>query len=126
MKVVIATVLILIAFFIGALVFMNYVQVNCDKLLSQVEELDSALANEDWDNVNEKLQIVKEGWRSMKHILELYIEHYDMDRAEVALAKMNKYIDNKEKTLVLGEVAELKFVIDLIKKKEAFKLSNLF
>ena len=120
-----ATGLILVSFFIGALVFMNYVQVNCDKLLTQIEELDKALVDEDWAKVDEGLRIIKEGWTSIKHNLELFIEHNDMDRAEVALAKMNKYIANKEKALVQGEVAELKFVVDLIKKKEALKLSNL-
>lgn len=125
MRVVIVTGLILLSFFIGALVFMNYVQVNCDTLLTQIEELDKALVDEDWTKVDDRLKIIKEGWTNIKHNLELFIEHNDMDRAEVALAKMNKYIANKEKALVQGEVAELKFVVDLIKKKEALKLSNL-
>jgi hypothetical protein len=125
MKVVIATVLMLLAFFIGALVFMNFVRVSCDKLLSQAEELERALADEDWENAGIILLEIKESWTSLKHILELYIEHYDMDRAELAMAKMKEYIEGKEKTLLIGEAAELKFIIELIKKKEALKLSNL-
>ena len=126
MKVVIITIIILVVFFAGALMFKDYIQTNSEALLKQINKLDEALVKEEWVEVEDRLKEIKEDWKRMKHILELYIEHYDMDRAEVALAKINKYVENREKALTLGEIAELKFVIDLIMKKEALKMSNLF
>jgi len=126
MKVVIITIIILVVFFAGALMFKDYVQTNSEKLLNQINRLDEALVQGDWGEAEARLKDIKEDWKEMKHILEVYIEHYDMDRAEVALAKINKYVESREKVLTLGEIAELKFVIDLIMKKEALKMFNLF
>lgn len=126
MKVVVITIIILIIFFSGALFFKNYVEVNTERLLKEIHKLDENISEENWVEAKESLISIQEDWKNMKRVLELYIEHYDMDRAEVALAKINKYMENNEKILTLGELAELKFVIDLIMKKEALKMSNLF
>ncbi len=125
MKVVIITILILVLFFTGALMFKNYVHIHSEALLKMLDKLDDDITSEDWSLAEERLKVIKEDWRNMKHILELYIEHNDMDRAEVAIAKLNRFIENRDKTLTLGELAELKFVVDLIMKKEELKLSNL-
>lgn len=126
MKVVVITILILVLFFTGALMFKNYVQFHAEALLNRLDKLDEAITSENWSRAEESLKLIKEDWSNMKHILELSIEHNDLDRAEVAIAKLNRYIENRDKTLTLGELAELKFVVDLMMRKEELKLANLF
>jgi len=71
------------------------------------------------------LKQTKNNWQDMHSVYEIILEHYDLDSINKSLAKIEKYIEIEEKSLTLGEITQLKFVVDLIKKRESFSLSNL-
>ncbi len=125
MKVVIITTIILILFFTGALFFSQYVTINNEKLLTTIDKLDKAILVEDWETAKGHLDNIKEDWNKVNTIYEVLLEHYDIDSVNVSLNKIEKYMEVEERNLIIGEVTQLRFIIDLIKKRETFTLSNL-
>lgn len=126
MKVVVITTIILIVFLIGSIFFSQYVNNSCQNLLEPIDGLTQAIKNENWSTANELYEDLNKTWDKNKKVWGYLLEHYDTDRIELVLGRLNVYLQAEERSLALGEITELKFVIELIAKKESFSLSNLF
>lgn len=125
MRVVVATVLILIIFFIGVFIMNRHVNSTCEKLLKNVEALDKSIKGEDWTHGKGQVHSLKKQWETTKKSWLLFLEHYETDSIDIALSRLEQYVEIENKALALGEMAEFKLLIDHIRSKESFKLENI-
>ncbi len=125
MRMVIATVLILVVFLVGTIVLNKYIDSSCESLLEDVKELHSLVENNDWDDAKSQLSNLKEEWDKVKERWQLFLEHYEMDTIDITIARLSQYVDIEERVMSLGEVAEFELLIDHIKDKKDLKLANI-
>ncbi|SCY82417.1 DUF4363 family protein [Alkaliphilus peptidifermentans] len=125
MKTVIITLVILITFFIGAVIFQQYVENSCKTLLAHIERLDESILAENWEEAENNIQDLRKEWEQKKKIWEVVLEHYDLDAIEIAITKIERYTEVNEKIMTLGEIVQLKFLIRHVSDRESFRLSNL-
>ncbi|MCC5911005.1 MAG: DUF4363 family protein [Clostridiaceae bacterium] len=125
MKVVVVTVLILVVFFVGGIFINNYIDSSAEELASIINKLDDAIEKEDWEAAEEYMKEFTNLWDSTKNKWQTFLEHYEIDIIDIALAKVVRYVDIKESTLALGQTSELQLLIKHIADKKDFKLHNI-
>jgi len=126
MKIVIITMCILLLFCMGSVFFSNYVQQGCYEMLPVIENLKEAILDENWEQAQGFKHQVTAVWENHIKVWAYLMEHQDLDRIELALEKLSLYLLVEEKHLSLGEVAELKLMVEIVGEKESFKLVKLF
>jgi hypothetical protein len=125
MRVVIITILILVIFFVGAFMVNRYVNSTCGELLKDAGALDRSIKEENWIQGREQVNGLKKQWEDTKKGWLLFLEHYETDPIDIVLTRLEQYIEVENKALALGEMAELKLLIDSVRSKENFKLENI-
>lgn len=125
MKVVVVTLMILAIFFTSAIYTNIYINSSADKLTDKVIKLDEAIGKSNWDEAKHYMQEVSKDWHKTKEVWQTFLEHYEIDAIDIVLARVQKYVEIEGDMEALGEIAELKLLIQHIVGREAFKLVNI-
>jgi len=125
MRVVVATLLILIIFVTGTFMINQNINQSCERLLEDIKVLDESVKNSEWNNAKDQLTNLKREWENTRKTWELFLEHNEMDSIDVVVARLDQYVEIEERSLALGEIAEFRLLISHIKDKESFKLGNV-
>lgn len=126
MRILIITLLILVIFVVGAFMLNQYINRSCEKLLEDIDLLNEYVENNKWDDAKEQLATLKDQWEITKKRWQLFLEHYEMDSIDIAMARLDQYVKIEERPLSLGEIGEFRLLISHIKDKEKLKLGNIF
>ncbi len=126
MRVVVVTIVILIIFIAGTFMLDNYINNSCDDLLEDIKALNKLIEEKEWNKAKDELFKVRKEWESTKKSWQLFLEHYEMDSMDIAIVRLDQYVKIEDRSLALGEIAELELLISHIKGKESLKLQNIF
>lgn len=126
MRVVIITLLILVIFIAGTFMVNQYINSSCEKLLEDIKVLDVSIKNSDWNSAKDQLIELKDRWKHTKKRWQLFLEHYEMDAIDIAIARLDQYVEIEDRSSALGEMGEFRLLISHIKDKESLKLENIF
>ncbi|AOY75042.1 DUF4363 family protein [Clostridium formicaceticum] len=125
MKVVVATVLILIIFFTSSLLLNQYIERTSKEITDMIQKLEVAIEKEDWKEGQAHMEDIVKQWHKTRNMWQTFLEHYEIDAIDIVLAKVEKYVSIEERTLSLGGIAELELLIEHIIGKGEFKLTNI-
>lgn len=125
MRILVVTLIILAIFVVGTFMLNQYINSSCEKLLEDIELLNKYVESNEWNEAKTQLVNLKEQWESTKRKWQLFLEHYEMDSIDVAVARLDQYVKIEERSLALGEIAEFRLLISHIKSKESLKLGNI-
>lgn len=125
MRIVIATMLILVVFGAGTFMLNRYIDTGCEKLLDSVKELHTSVEDSRWDDVKKQVSSLNKEWESTKNKWQLFLEHYEMDAIDIVLSRLEQYAEIENKAFAIGETAELRLLISHIQDKEGLKLINI-
>lgn len=67
-----------------------------------------------------------EKWNEKKEKMVIYLEHTELEKAEMYLLEAKSYIETKEYTMAVQSLDTCKFIIDHIIDKYEFSLKNIF
>ncbi|MBU5676779.1 DUF4363 family protein [Alkaliphilus sp. MSJ-5] len=125
MRIVVVTLLILVIFIVGTFLINQYINRSCEKLLEDIKILNKSINENEWNKAKDHLENLKVQWKDTKKTWQLFLEHYEMDVIDIAIARLNQYVEIEERALALGELAEFRLLISHIKDKEGLKLQNV-
>mgnify|MGYP001268518459 CR=1 FL=1 len=97
-----------------------------EEILTQLERLAIYVKTADPEAITAQLETVNQLWVKARNIWVLLIDHHDMDRFEVALARAKAYLDNNALVLAISEIAELKQIIYRIPDQLRLDWENIF
>ncbi len=121
------SILALLVIIIGSsLIGANILSNTSDKLSGNIEKVESSTTSEDWNNAVKYLDDIEKDWSKSEGIWSMLIDHIEIDNIENSLTRMKKYIEVKDKSLALGEIANLKQYVKHIPQKETFNFRNVF
>lgn len=126
MRVVVSTCLIFIIFIVASFTLNRYINNSCDKLLDDIKVLNESIKDNSWNMAKDQLKDLKEEWEHTKKRWQLFLEHYEMDAIDIAIARLDEYVEIENRPLALGEMASFRLLISHIKDKEGLKLQNVF
>ncbi|SKC84978.1 DUF4363 family protein [Maledivibacter halophilus] len=116
-------VVILITFWV---IIFSQVSESVEILSSLLEDMEDKIYNDNWKSVLDVYKLINDKWTNTSKILMLILDHGEMEKINLALEKLEKYISLKNKSLAIGEAASLKYLLNHIKEKESLSLKNIF
>ena len=149
-KELIIVIIIVIAIIILDTITHNYTKINFAKINEQLEQIkeiseDIYIMEEEQDiaentskegkendnktskqeKLKEKIKTMAEDWKTINNTA-LYIEHEELEKANVSMVKFKRYIQLEEYTEAIAELENCKYILDHIRDKEAMQIINLF
>ncbi len=117
MRVVIITIVILAVFSVGAFMLVRYIGTSCEELLDSIGDLHSSIENNKWEDAKKQFTAFEKELEDTMKKWQLFLEHFEMDAIDIAMARLGQYVDIEQRELSLGEVAELELLIGHIRDK---------
>lgn len=150
-KELIIVIIIVIAIIILDTITHNYTKINFAKINEQLEQIkeisediyimekeqdiveNTSKEGKENDNktskqekLKEKIKTMEEDWKTINNKTALYIEHEELEKANVSMVKFKRYIQLEEYTEAIAELENCKYILDHIRDKEAMQIINLF
>jgi hypothetical protein len=91
-----------------------------------LSEMEDKIYNNNWNSAVSIYNDIYIKWKNTKKVLMLVIEHEEMEKINLTLEKIKKYISINDKSLSIGETAALKYFLNHIREKESLSLHNIF
>lgn len=126
MKKMILSAFILVAIISLGVLSLNLYDKTSQKLSGMIDGVSEAVAAGDWDGANTGIENIEKVWSKTEGTWALLIDHFEIDNIEMSLKKSKEYIETKNTTLSLAELATLNFMVEHIYKKEALNFENIF
>ncbi len=96
------------------------------QMVERVRQAERAVARGNWDGAEEAIGDTRLDWDKHKNWWAVFIDHQEIDNINTTLARAEKYIECRERTLAAGELAVLKLLLLNIPEKERLQLKNVF
>ena len=147
-KELIIVIIIVIAITILDTITHNYTKINFAKINEQLEQIkeiseDIYIMEKEQDiaentrkendnkpskqeKLKEKIKTMEEDWKTINNKTALYIEHEELEKANVSMVKFKRCIQLEEYTEAIAELENCKYILDHIRDKEAMQIINLF
>ncbi|WP_432666827.1 DUF4363 family protein [Wukongibacter baidiensis] len=104
----------------------NFISQSTDEFNSLLNDMDKTIYSDNWASTQSIYTIINDKWINKQKVLLISVNHEEIEKVNLSLEKLKKYIYIKDKALTLGETAALKFLLNHIKEKESLSLKNIF
>lgn len=94
-------------------------------LTKQIEVVNNEIKQDKWENALAEIGKLEKEWGKQAKWWPILLDHQEIDNIEFSLAKIKEYIINKSKPLALGQLSELKLMLNHIPEKEKVNLKNI-
>lgn len=78
------------------------------------------------EKAKEAMQEVVGTWNDKKETLVIYLEHTELEKAEMYILEAKSHIETEEYTMAIQSIDTANFIIDHIKDKYEFSIKNIF
>ena len=121
------TLAVILALIIGMSAWFNHsLQTSSDDLTRQIQLVSSTIRQQDWETAVKHSEKLEKLWEQKAKWWPVFLDHQEMDNIEFSLARVKEYVTSKDDALSLGQLSELKLMIEHIPRKEAVNLENIF
>jgi len=97
-----------------------------DRLLEQIDRITVEIEQNNWESAAGETDKLLEVWEKEAGWWPIFFEHYEMDNIEFSMAKFKEYVACKDTPLSLGQLSEMRLMIEHMPRKEAVSLDNIF
>ncbi len=120
------TLLIVLGIIVGLGFWANYSleESACD-LIAQIDKVAAEIKGNRWTEATNHVEELEKVWSQKASWWPIILDHTEIDNIEFSLAKVKEYVANQHKPLSLGQLSELKLMIEHIPRKEAITLENV-
>ncbi|SHK18038.1 DUF4363 family protein [Paramaledivibacter caminithermalis] len=108
------------------IIIYNFIEKSVHNINSMLSEMEDKIYNNNWNSAVSIYNDIYIKWKNTKKVLMLVIEHEEMEKINLTLEKIKKYISINDKSLSIGETAALKYFLNHIREKESLSLHNIF
>lgn len=109
----------------GILSLSTYKQ-SSKEISTMVKNTSAYVQSNDWSSAKSQIEKIDKKWGQIEKKWTMLIDHLEIDQIEISLKKSQKYIETKNSSDSLAELANLQFMVEHIYDKESFKLENIF
>jgi len=122
-----STLAAILALVIGTGIWFNHsLQTSSDDLTRQIQLVSSTIRQQDWETAVKHSEKLEKLWKQKAKWWPVFLDHQEMDNIEFSLARVKEYVTSEDDALSLGQLSELKLMIEHIPRKEAVNLENIF
>ena len=125
MRIFIAIVITTALIFSAGLWVNNSLQEASDHLSERIEMVCQDIKSNDWENARDNINKLELRWGDYARWWPIIIDHQEMDNIEFSLAGQRIY-KRENRSLALGQLAEIRLMIKHLPEKEKVNLKNIF
>lgn len=103
----------------------NYLQNTTSEMVGQLNAIEKAIKESNWNTAEKELTNLKKSWKSSKNLWGILLDHQEIDNIDMSLSRVNEMILLKDPVNLLPEMAALKLLVMHIPIKESFRLENI-
>lgn len=121
------TLTIILGLIVGMAVWFNHsLQETTEDLSRQISGISQEIKRKDWPGAEKKSEELEQMWDEKAKWWPAFLDHQEMDNIEFSLARVKEYVVSRDSALALGQLSELKLMIEHIPRKEMVNLENIF
>jgi hypothetical protein len=95
-------------------------------LVGQAEAVSRQVEAGDWSEALAEAEMLERKWEQEAKWWPVFLEHQEMDNIEFALTRCQEYVSSQDHALAMGQLAEIRLMIEHIPSKEEVNLINIF
>ena len=104
----------------------NYTKTTISETTQRLNELQQEISKNNFEQIEEKLNIIEGKWKKAHNNLAYYIEHDELEKVDTALVTMKSFINSEDYSSASSELQKSIFVLEHIQKKNSFSWENIF
>ncbi|ACV62651.1 hypothetical protein Dtox_1798 [Desulfofarcimen acetoxidans DSM 771] len=125
MRIIIGLSIILLALAATGIRVNHHLAATAGEMDVKFTHIEQAIKQNNWSKAREQVDSTKKEWEKNKTWWAVVIDHQEIDKIEIALARIKSYIEVKNTGLSLGELAMLRQSVEHIPIKEAVSIENI-
>ncbi len=119
-------VLVTLGLLIGSGIWINdWLLDSSVHLVQQIEAVNGEIEAGSWAEASVQFEQLERKWDQEAKWWPVFLEHQEMDNIEFSLARCKEYVSWRDDSLSMGQLAEIKLMIEHIPLKEEINLENI-
>lgn len=94
-------------------------------LEEQINVIEDSINKADWTSAEKHLMAIQEKWTKVENSWVLLLDHVEIENIDTSLLRISKYVETKNVSMAISEIAVLRQFINKIPEEESFSLKNL-
>lgn len=122
----VATIIVIILFFlIGSFSSYRFVENSTQSAAAHIQVIQESIQSQKWQTAQNELELVEKNWDKNSTWWSVILDHQEIDRIDLCIERLEKFIESQDLALALGEASSLKLLFDFIHDNEKFNLKNI-
>jgi len=109
----------------GSFASNQYIRSTTQSIDSQLASVEQMISTQQWDAAQKELNTTQQHWNKSKTWWTILLDHQEIDKIDLSLKRLDKYIVSRNFPLSLAEVAVLELLINNILNTEKLNLRNI-
>lgn len=126
MKSLVISILIVVILITTWLLMYDTISQSTKEFNSLINKMENEVLDNKWTSTMSIYHSIDDKWEEKQSTLLLILDHEEIEKINLSLRKVKKYIIVEDKTMTLGETSVLKFLLNHIQEKESLSLKNIF
>jgi len=120
------SVIVILISVIGAGFWVNHgLQASTNDLIQQIDRVNIQIKENNWQAAIDQTEKLEKCWKQEAKWWPVFLEHQEMDNIEFSMARFKEYVASNNNSLSLGQLSELRLMIEHIPRKEEINLKNI-
>ncbi|MEN6461324.1 MAG: DUF4363 family protein [Syntrophomonas sp.] len=121
-----ASIVVILALTIMAGFWTNYsLQKSTNDLVRQIDKVSIEIRTKHWQSAKEQTEKLEKDWDQKAKWWPVFLDHQEMDNIDFSMARVKEYVTSQNNSLSLGQLSEIRLMLEHIPKKEAVNLENI-
>ncbi len=125
MKLLGSVLVILILIISGGMWINHELQHSSMVLIQQMELVSIEITDNDWPMAITETEKLDKTWKKEAKWWPVFLEHQEMDNIEFAMARFKEYVSSGDNPLAMGQLSEIRLMVEHIPRKEKINLENI-
>jgi len=109
----------------GSFASNQYIRSTTQSIDSQLASVEQMISTQQWDAAQKELNTTQQHWNKSKTWWTILLDHQEIDKIDLSLKRLDKYIVSRNFPLSFAEVAVLELLINNILNTEKLNLRNI-
>lgn len=102
-----------------------YFSSTAEDLSAKMNVIEEKVQQGDWGSAGQLTSEFQSSWSKVSNKWQVLIDHHEIDQINTSVSRIDKFIETRDLSSFMAELAELKLLIEHIPAKEALNIRNI-
>lgn len=125
MRVIVTIGVILIMLLTGGFWTIHLLTDSTEEIIRQIDLVSAKVKADQWGSAVYQTNKLADTWEIKARWWPVFLDHQEMDNIDFSMAKVKEYVSSHNNSLSLGQLSELKLMVEHIPETEAVNIKNI-